>query len=145
MFIPRLQVTRLLQFCYGHRLLRHESKCAGLHGHQGNVEITCAAKVDYLDPVGRVVDFSVVKEVVGSWIDAKLDHTMILNKQACFYSAPTLDVTADMVKEMDKNFEDDAKKTAAAAPAPTATPAPQVEAKKEEAKPAAPKAEAKKG
>ncbi len=71
-------------------------------------------------------------------------YTMILNKQACFYSAPTLDVTADMVKEMDKNFEDDAKKTAAAAPAPTATPAPQVEAKKEEAKPAAPKAEAKK-
>jgi outer membrane protein len=75
-------------------------------------------------------------------------YTMILNKQMCFYSAPTLDVTADMVKEMDKNFEDEAKKTAAAAaPAPAATPAPVAaapEAKKEEAKPAAPKADAKK-
>ncbi len=49
-------------------------------------------------------------------------YTMILNKQACFYSAPTLDVTTDMIKEMDKNFEEEAKKQAAAAPA--ATPAP---------------------
>ncbi len=92
-------------------------------------------------------------------------YTMILNKQACFYSAPTLDVTSDMVKEMDKNFEEEAKKQAAAAPAPTpvsapvAAPqvedkkeepkketvaAPTVEAKKEEAKPAAPKQEEKK-
>ena len=76
-------------------------------------------------------------------------YTMILNKQACFYSAPTLDVTTDMIKEMDKNFEDDAKKQAAvapaAAPAPTAA-APQVEAKKEEPKKtaAAPKEEVKK-
>jgi outer membrane protein len=76
-------------------------------------------------------------------------YTMILNKQMCFYSAPTLDVTTDMIKEMDKNFEEEAKKTAAAAPA--ATPAPVAaapveakEAKKEEAKPAAPKVEAKK-
>lgn len=61
-------------------------------------------------------------------------YTMILNKQACFYSAPTLDVTTDMIKEMDKNFEEEAKKQAAAAP--------QVEAKKEETA-AAPKAEEK--
>lgn len=76
---------------------------------------------------------------------------MILNKQACFYSAPTLDITTDMIKEMDKNFEDEANKQAAAAPAPAAV-APQVEVKKEEAKAeeavkqtaAAPKAEEKK-
>jgi outer membrane protein len=61
-------------------------------------------------------------------------YTMILNKQACFYSAPTLDVTTDMIKEMDKNFEEEAKKQAAATP--------QVEAKKEETA-AAPKAEEK--
>jgi outer membrane protein len=78
-------------------------------------------------------------------------YTMILNKQACFYSAPTLDVTSEMVKEMDKNFEEEAKKQAAAAPAPTPVSAPvaapQVEAKKEEPKKetvAAPAAEAKK-
>ncbi len=73
-------------------------------------------------------------------------YTMILNKQACFYSAPTLDVTAEMVKEMDKSFEDEAKQ-AAAAIAPEAAPAPvaQAEAKKEEKQTAAaPKEEAKK-
>ena len=59
-------------------------------------------------------------------------YTMILNKQACFYSAPTLDVTADMIKEMDKNFEEEAKKQTATAPAPIAAAA-QVEVKKEEA------------
>lgn len=59
-------------------------------------------------------------------------YTMILNKQVCFYNAPTLDVTTDMIKEMDKNFEEDAKKQAApAAVTPTAA-APQVDAKKEE-------------
>lgn len=68
-------------------------------------------------------------------------YTMILNKQACFYSAPTLDVTNEMVKEMDKNFDEEAKKQAAAAPAPAAS----VEAKKEEPKTvAAPAPEVKK-
>lgn len=66
-------------------------------------------------------------------IAATKGYSMILNKQACFYSAPTLDVTADMIKEMDKNFEDEAKKQTAAVPAPAAA-APQVEVKKEEAK-----------
>jgi outer membrane protein len=102
-------------------------------------------------------------------IAAAKGYTMILNKQACFYNAPTLDVTADMIKEMDKNFEDEAKKQAAATPpvsavAPVAAApeltraeakkeetkqtavAPEVkpEVKKEEAKPATAKAEEKK-
>ncbi|HEX4839530.1 MAG TPA: OmpH family outer membrane protein [Rhabdochlamydiaceae bacterium] len=69
-------------------------------------------------------------------IAAAKGYTMILNKQACFYSAPTLDVTADMIKEMDKNFEDEAKKQAAATPVATPSPvaAAPAEAKKEEAK-----------
>jgi outer membrane protein len=60
-------------------------------------------------------------------------YTLIMNKQACFYNVPSLDVTADMVKEMDKNFEDEAKKQAAAT-IPSAAPIAQVEAKKEEPK-----------
>ncbi|HUD01890.1 MAG TPA: OmpH family outer membrane protein [Rhabdochlamydiaceae bacterium] len=64
-------------------------------------------------------------------------YTMILNKHSCFYNAPALDVTSDMVKEMDKNYEDEAKKQAVAAP--VAAP---LEAKKQTA--AAPKEETKK-
>jgi outer membrane protein len=75
-------------------------------------------------------------------IAASKGYTMILNKQACFYSAPTLDVTAEMVKEMDKNFDDEAKKQAAAAATPSVEAKKEVAVTKEEAaKPAAPKAE----
>jgi 6-pyruvoyltetrahydropterin/6-carboxytetrahydropterin synthase len=73
------QITRRLEFDYGHRILGHESRCASLHGHRGVVEITVEAPD--LDHLGRVVDFSVIKEVVGGWIDSNWDHTMILNKR----------------------------------------------------------------
>ncbi len=68
--------TRIIEFDAAHRLVGHETKCANIHGHRYKVEITVEAPE--LDTVGRVVDFSVIKSVVGEWIDDKLDHTMIL-------------------------------------------------------------------
>ena len=59
-----------------HRIPRHESKCAAFHGHRYAAEITCLA--ESLDDRGRVVDFGVVKERVGRWIDTHWDHTAIL-------------------------------------------------------------------
>lgn len=47
-------------------------------------------------------------------IAASKGYSMIMNKEACFYYSPALDITADIIKEMDKNFEDDAKKAAPA-------------------------------
>jgi 6-pyruvoyltetrahydropterin/6-carboxytetrahydropterin synthase len=70
------QITRRLEIDMGHRLLAHEGKCANYHGHRYVFDITCAA--EELDGVGRVVDFSVVKELVGGWLDANWDHGMIL-------------------------------------------------------------------
>lgn len=72
-----LTMTKRLEFDYGHRLQKHEGKCANYHGHRGAVEIECSA-IKGLDLVGRVIDFSVVKELVGGWIDVTLDHKMIL-------------------------------------------------------------------
>src|SRR5215468_4335099 len=72
------QVTREIRFCYGHRLLQYEGKCRHLHGHNGRAVITLEA--DKLDALGMVVDFSTIKRVVSSWIDANLDHRMILHK-----------------------------------------------------------------
>lgn len=69
--------TRRLHFCYGHRLVNHESKCATLHGHNGYVEIS-ATPTKSLDALGRVIDFSVLKEKIGGWIDENWDHTTIL-------------------------------------------------------------------
>ncbi len=48
--------------------------------------------------------------------DKKL--TVIVNKDACFYISPTLDVTNEVVLEMDKNFDVETKKQAAAPAAP---------------------------
>jgi 6-pyruvoyltetrahydropterin/6-carboxytetrahydropterin synthase len=59
-----------------HRIPRHESKCAAFHGHRYAAEITCVA--DALDDRGRVIDFGVVKQRVGGWIDTHWDHTAIL-------------------------------------------------------------------
>ena len=59
-----------------HRIPLHESKCKAFHGHRYAAEITCVA--DGLDSLGRVIDFSVIKNRVGSWIDEKRDHTAIL-------------------------------------------------------------------
>jgi 6-pyruvoyltetrahydropterin/6-carboxytetrahydropterin synthase len=71
-------VTRELTFCYGHRLLNYDGKCRHLHGHNGRAVITLAAPA--LDGLGMVVDFSLLKRVVGGWIDANLDHKMLLHR-----------------------------------------------------------------
>ncbi len=72
------ECTRRLQFCCGHRVMRHESKCAHLHGHNYVAFFTASAQ---LDDVGRVIDFSVIKERVGGWIDEFWDHGFVLNEE----------------------------------------------------------------
>jgi len=70
--------TRRLEWDAMHRIPLHESKCRAFHGHRYAAEITCA--IPELDELGRVVDFGVVKERVGGWIDDNWDHTAILMK-----------------------------------------------------------------
>ncbi len=72
------QVTRQIDFCYGHRLLDYEGKCRHLHGHNGRVLITIAA--EQLDHRGMVLDFGDIKRVVATWIDEQLDHRMLLRR-----------------------------------------------------------------
>ncbi len=67
--------TRRLEWDAAHRIPRHESKCAAIHGHRYAAEITCSALE--LDDRGRVIDFGVVKERVGRWIDDRWDHTAL--------------------------------------------------------------------
>lgn len=69
-------ITRRFEFDYGHRVLGHEGKCKNLHGHHGVAEVTVWAPD--LDTLGRVVDFSVLKEKVGEWINSHWDHKMLL-------------------------------------------------------------------
>jgi 6-pyruvoyltetrahydropterin/6-carboxytetrahydropterin synthase len=72
------QVTREIDFCYGHRLLNYEGKCRHLHGHNGRAVITIESPS--LDERGMVLDFSDIKQAVSRWIDENLDHRMILRR-----------------------------------------------------------------
>lgn len=70
-------ITKELSWDMGHRLTRHESKCANVHGHRYRALLS--VKAPALDAAGRVVDFSVLKEVVGYWVDAVWDHGFVAN------------------------------------------------------------------
>ncbi len=71
------QITRKFTFDSGHRVWGHAGKCAHLHGHRYDIEVTLEAPD--LDDLGVVVDFGVLKELFGGYIDAYWDHTMLLN------------------------------------------------------------------
>jgi 6-pyruvoyltetrahydropterin/6-carboxytetrahydropterin synthase len=75
----RYQVTKTIEFSYGHRLLNHNGKCRYLHGHNGMLEIDVEA--DALDEMGMVIDFTEVNEVVKTWVDGNLDHRMLLCRE----------------------------------------------------------------
>lgn len=76
----RIAAVRRLQFCAGHRVHRHESKCKHLHGHN-YVAFFHAESPTGLDALGRVIDFGVLKEKLGEWIDDHWDHGTILWEQ----------------------------------------------------------------
>lgn len=73
----KIQAVRICKFDAGHRVVNHESKCRTLHGHEYKAHIYAEADKG-LDDLGRVIDFSVIKEKVGGWLDEKWDHNMIL-------------------------------------------------------------------
>jgi 6-pyruvoyltetrahydropterin/6-carboxytetrahydropterin synthase len=70
------KVTKHIEFCYGHRLLNYHGQCRHLHGHNARVEVDIES--DHLDERGMVYDFTDIKTAIQSWIDANLDHRMLL-------------------------------------------------------------------
>jgi 6-pyruvoyltetrahydropterin/6-carboxytetrahydropterin synthase len=73
------RVTQEIEFCYGHRLLQYEGKCRFLHGHNGKAVIVLEGAT--LDHRGMLMDFSDIKRSIAGWIDATLDHRMILHER----------------------------------------------------------------
>jgi len=85
-----ITAVRRLQFCAGHRVYKHESKCANLHGHNYVIFLHAQAEGQTkgergshpgLDDLGRVIDFGVLKEKFEPWIDLNWDHGFILCKE----------------------------------------------------------------
>lgn len=59
----------------GHRVYKHENKCGHAHGHNYRVHFHCAGN---LDSVGRVIDFSVIKDRLCIWLEDNWDHKFLL-------------------------------------------------------------------
>ena len=59
----------------GHRVHNHESKCALLHGHNYRIHFHVRSIFENgLDPVGRVLDFSVINTHLCQWVERNWDH-----------------------------------------------------------------------
>lgn len=71
-------ITKEVYFCYGHRLMHHEGKCRHLHGHSVKAAITISQSA--LNTQSMVCDFADIRLAVETFIDAKLDHNLLLHK-----------------------------------------------------------------
>lgn len=107
-------IERYHDFCAGHRVHGHESKCAHLHGHNYRVYFRCQpAPTHYhtlgasyipivqeepgeLDSLGRVVDFSVVKQLLCNWLENNWDHKFLVWDQ---------DPTSSYLLEIDQTVQ----------------------------------------
>ena len=76
--MSEVYVARIFHADYAHRVLGHESRCKHLHGHRAAIEVTVKSQ-GKLDNLGRVIDFGVVKELIGKWIDDNWDHNILLH------------------------------------------------------------------
>lgn len=72
----KITAQRYHDFSYGHRVYGHESKCAHAHGHNGRIHFIVEA--EKLDNIGRVMDFSVIKEKLCSFLEDEWDHKFLL-------------------------------------------------------------------
>lgn len=74
--MAKITATRYHDFSTGHRVYGHESKCAHLHGHNYRIHLTVEA--DELDSVGRVMDFSAIKQHLCYWLEEEWDHKFLV-------------------------------------------------------------------
>ena len=58
----------------GHRVVGHENKCRHLHGHNYRIHFVCEA--DQLDALGRVIDFGLINDRLGQWLEEHWDHRL---------------------------------------------------------------------
>lgn len=69
-------VERYHDISLGHRVVGHENKCKHLHGHNYRITFVCTS--EELDPIGRVIDFGVIKERLCVWLEEHWDHRLLL-------------------------------------------------------------------
>jgi 6-pyruvoyltetrahydropterin/6-carboxytetrahydropterin synthase len=91
------QATRYHDISAGHRVVGHEAKCRHLHGHNYRIHFTCEAKPDCerTDTLGRVIDFTAIKERLCMWVENNWDHKFL-----AYDKDPLISKLAQFVKQM---------------------------------------------
>lgn len=94
--MAKITATRYHDFSTGHRVYGHESKCAHLHGHNYRIHLTVEA--EELDSVGRVMDFSAIKEHLCYWLEEEWDHKFLVwDQDPLAKSLPLVDPTGVVI------------------------------------------------
>ncbi|MDX2221007.1 MAG: 6-carboxytetrahydropterin synthase QueD [Burkholderiales bacterium] len=79
--MPRIAITRRLEFDAGHRLPNHASQCRNIHGHRYAIEVTLSSDVIHEDGQpddGMVMDFSEVKRIAEDKLVKLWDHAFLV-------------------------------------------------------------------
>ncbi|MBU2574230.1 MAG: 6-carboxytetrahydropterin synthase [Elusimicrobia bacterium] len=104
-------IKKIFHISYGHQLFGYRGKCANLHGHNARIEVVI--KAEKLNAQDMVMDFTVLGARVKKWLDANLDHKVLLSSkdpllktlqakgQKCFVTeaSPTAEVLARLIFE----------------------------------------------
>lgn len=72
--MERARVSKKFSFAAAHFLPGYKGKCANMHGHTWEVEVTVEGPVD--PETGMVIDFVALKELVEPLIE-RLDHKLL--------------------------------------------------------------------
>ena len=83
------RVIKEVRWEAAHRLLNYKGKCANIHGHSYRAIFTFES--NKLDENGMVIDFTILKKALQTWLDEYWDHSLILNK---------LDPLIDSIKDL---------------------------------------------
>lgn len=71
-----ITVKRYHDICAGHRVYKHEGKCANLHGHGYRIHFTCTS--GGLDEIGRIIDFGEINKRLCGWLEENWDHRFLI-------------------------------------------------------------------
>lgn len=78
LLLGQVSISRRFEWDAAHRIAGHEGACKAIHGHRyvAEVEVTAPA----VDALGRVIDFGVLKTLIGEWIDRNFDHSALFDR-----------------------------------------------------------------
>jgi 6-pyruvoyltetrahydropterin/6-carboxytetrahydropterin synthase len=74
-------ISRTFSAEAGHRLFGHAGKCRRAHGHHYEFTISLYGPIPEKEETKILVDFSVLKGIIGKWIDDNIDHRFLVSPQ----------------------------------------------------------------